>query len=86
MSHVILQAGIPWQKAALDCIKEVHNFLSFKEWGYEFKVRNCLSEFMSILCMHCLHKEIFQSWEKGRQFTMGSFFVTYEFPLIILSW
>jgi AraC-like DNA-binding protein len=50
LSHLILQEDIPWQKDALDFIKEVYNLLQRKEWGYEFMVVNNLSEILLLFC------------------------------------
>lgn len=53
ISHVLLHTDIPWQSEILEHIRGAHTLLETAEWGYEFRVRNSLSEAILLLIGQC---------------------------------
>ena len=53
LSHIVLCPDIPWQKEVLEFIRSTLRALTFKDFGYEFTVRNHLSDIILMICRHC---------------------------------
>lgn len=52
VSHVILRAEVPWQKDILELTAESFALMTRENYGYEFRVRDRLSEIMLLFCEH----------------------------------
>lgn len=77
LSHILLIGNSSWEKKILQLISQVIDTLNYKEWCYEFQVRDMISEMMYLLCMHHSDKIIspifHNTLEHARIRTMLSF-------------
>lgn len=53
LSHLILCPDIPWQNEIINRIRLAFRDLVLRDFGYEFTVRNRLSEIVLLICRHC---------------------------------
>lgn len=58
VSHVILRAEVPWQKDILELTAESFALMTRENYGYEFRVRDRLSEIMLAFIQTHYHKPL----------------------------
>ncbi len=52
-SHAVLKSSVPWQKQTVEEIKKIYQLFLSAEPGFEFRVKNSLTESLYQFCMHC---------------------------------